>query len=291
MVVYQQCESCAAHRRTGVINPAASRVFCGPLPDNPHVWPEGQVVIVGQHISLEPLGVQAFLFLDSDTTAQAFAPPYLKGVAVALVIQFIRTHPYAGLFLGFPDSGSLQALPPVPLTSRQAPLPLSAAIPALNHQYFVSFVYHQSECRHHAPLRNFALQESALELGRTAERKLWVLCSNRRLVMATPIPAPVVSGGEDISLRWPTLSIQSLHRRLGFANLSCHLFPVFQSIHRLIIRLGLESQINGKPQRTATTAPTSPSKGSAPLFRLDHGVGSNPIPAYHLHLGRPDKRK
>jgi len=85
MVVHQQCESGAAHRRTGVMDPAAPRVFRSPFPNDPHVRPEGQVVIVGQHIGLEPLGVQAFPSLDPDMTAQAFAPPYLKGMAVAFV--------------------------------------------------------------------------------------------------------------------------------------------------------------------------------------------------------------
>ena len=97
---------------------------------------------MGQHVRLEPLGIQAFFPLHLHVSTFTLPTPYLKVVPPAFVIQVVGSHPDARLFASFPDGCCLEALPFVPLSSRQTPLTLLLAISALDKQDLVSFIHY-----------------------------------------------------------------------------------------------------------------------------------------------------
>ncbi len=147
-LIHHETEARSAHPvPPGIVHPTTTGILVCPLANGPAVRAKRQVVIMGQHVVLEPLRVQAFFPLNPQTSADAFPSPYFKSVPLALVVQVIGAHPDARLFACFPDGGSLQALPPIPPSSRQAPQTFPTTIPSLDQEDLVSLIHNEAKSR------------------------------------------------------------------------------------------------------------------------------------------------
>ena len=138
--VHHEAKTCSTHLGPGVVDPAAPRILGRPFPDRPPVRAKSQAVVVGQHVGLEPLGIQAFFSLNLSAASRPSATPYLKVVPLALVVQDISGHPYARLFERFPSGRFPKALPLIDVSSRQTPLALTPAVPSLDQENLVSVI-------------------------------------------------------------------------------------------------------------------------------------------------------
>ena len=110
-VIQNEAEACSAHLAPWVVHPATPRILVCPPANRPPVRAKGQIVVMGEHVILEPLGVQTFLPLDPQASADAFPTPYFEVMALALIVQQVGAHLDARLLACLPDGGLPQALP------------------------------------------------------------------------------------------------------------------------------------------------------------------------------------
>ena len=88
-----------------------------------------------QQILLEPLRVQTFSLLGPQTSADGSPAPYFEAVLLALMVPAVGDDSDARFFEGLLDGSLPQAIPFLPVPSRQTPLALLIAIASLDQEY------------------------------------------------------------------------------------------------------------------------------------------------------------
>ena len=146
-IVDDQRESRPVHLGTRVVNAATPGVFGRPHFDGYPVGAEGEIVVVRQHVVLEPLGVKAFSLLNLEATSDSPPTPYLNAMSLTLVIQADRTHSDAGFFSRLPYSSASQSFALILVAAGQAPFVFLLSIRSLNKENLSLVIYHQSETR------------------------------------------------------------------------------------------------------------------------------------------------
>ncbi len=154
LVVNDEGKARPGHSGPWVMHPSASLVLARPLPDDSLVKAECQVGIVGQHILLEPLRVQALSPLYLQVPTDLSSAPDFPMVSITLRVQAVDSHPDACLLVCLPAGRFTQVFSLVPVTAGKAPLAFAAAITSLDQEYLTSVIEYETECsRHPFPLR------------------------------------------------------------------------------------------------------------------------------------------